>query len=429
MKIQLKKTLDHLNNSSMMMETLEVKEKVAEEKVVAVEMKDPVAEEKDPVAETKDPAMEIETKDPVAETKDPAMEIETKDPVAETKDPAMEIETKDPVAETKDPAMEIETKDPVAETKDPAMEIETKDPVAETKDPAMEIETKDPVAETKDPAMEIETKDPVAETKDPAMEIETKDPVAETKDPAMEIETKDPVAETKDQIQRERSLEEDNQSYVWIKYEGEQKISTENLVPGNQVYKEKLIIKKGVEFRLWDPFRSKLAASIMNGLENFPFKNKTKVLYLGASTGTTVSHVSDIVGPNGLVFAVEHASRVARDFLDRVATHRANIMPILQDARKPKEYFSVFGKVDVVYVDIAQPDQTKIAIDNCDMFLKKDGFFFLVIKTRSIDVTKAPKRIVEEEIQKLREKFEILESIDLHPYDKDHAMVIAKYKN
>ena len=314
----------------------------------------------------------------------------------------------------------LEVKEKVAEEK--VVAVETKDPVAEEKDP-VEIETKDPVAEVKDPTMEIETKDPVAEVKDPTMEIETKDPV--------EIETKDPVMvkEEKDQIQRERSLEEDNQSYFWIKYEGEQKISTENLVPGNQVYKEKLIIKKGVEFRLWDPFRSKLAASIMNGLENFPFKNKTTVLYLGASTGTTVSHVSDIVGPNGLVFAVEHASRVARDFLDRVATHRANVMPILQDARKPKEYFSVFGKVDVVYVDIAQPDQTKIAIDNCDMFLKKDGFFFLVIKTRSIDVTKAPKRIVEEEIQKLREKFDILESIDLHPYDKDHAMVIAKYKN
>ncbi len=137
------------------------------------------------------------------------------------------------------------------------------------------------------------------------------------------------------------------------------------------------IIKKGIEYRLWDPFRSKLAASIMNGLENFPFKNNTKVLYLGASTGTTVSHISDIVGPSGLVFAVEHASRVARDFLDRVATHRSNIMPILQDARKPKEYFSVFGKVDVVYVDIAQPDQTKIAIENCDIFLKKEGLFLI----------------------------------------------------
>jgi fibrillarin-like pre-rRNA processing protein len=153
------------------------------------------------------------------------------------------------------------------------------------------------------------------------------------------------------------------------------------------------------------------------------------VLYLGVSTGTTVSHISDIVGPSGIIFGVEHASRVARDFLDRVASHRSNIIPILQDARKPKEYFSVFGKVDVVYVDIAQPDQTNIAIENCKMYLKKEGYFFLVIKTRSIDVTKAPKRIVEEEIEKMKVNFEILQVIDLHPYDKDHAMVIAKFLN
>ena len=231
------------------------------------------------------------------------------------------------------------------------------------------------------------------------------------------------------QIKRERSLEEDNQSIFWINSEGQKKLATENMIPGNQVYKEKLVIKKNIEYRLWDPFRSKLAASIMNELDYFPFENKSKILYLGATTGTTVSHVSDIVCPNGIVFAVEHASRFARDFLDRVASDIKNIVPILQDARKPKEYFSVFGKVDVVYVDIAQPDQTQIAIDNCKMFLKKRGYFFLVIKTRSIDVTKAPKRIVEEEIEKLKEKFEILQSIDLHPYDKDHAMVIARAKN
>ena len=223
-------------------------------------------------------------------------------------------------------------------------------------------------------------------------------------------------------------MEEDNQSFFWIKSEGQQKLATENFVPGNQVYKEKLIVKKGIEYRLWDPFRSKLAAAIMNELDYFPFENKTKVLYLGASTGTTVSHISDIVGSSGIVFAVEHASRVARDFLDRVASYRKNIMPILQDARKPKEYFSVFGKVDVVYVDIAQPDQTQIAIDNCEMYLKKDGYFFLVIKTRSTDVTKSPKRIVEEETQKLQTRFHVLQTIDLFPYDKDHAMVIAKFK-
>ena len=225
---------------------------------------------------------------------------------------------------------------------------------------------------------------------------------------------------------RERSLEEGNQSFFWIKSEGENKLATENLVAGNQVYNEKIITKKGIEYRLWDPFRSKLAAAIMKGLEEFPFKNKSTVLYLGVSTGTTVSHISDIVGPSGIIFGVEHASRVARDFLDRVAAYRKNIIPILQDARKPKDYFSVFGKVDIVYVDIAQPDQTKIAIENCRMYLKKGGYLFLVIKTRSIDVTKSPKKIVDEEVEKLKSNFEVLQVIDLHPYDKDHAIVIAK---
>jgi len=229
-------------------------------------------------------------------------------------------------------------------------------------------------------------------------------------------------------IKRERSLEEDNQGFFWIRSEGQKKLATENLVEGRQVYKEKLILKKGIEYRLWEPFRSKLAAAIMNGLETFPFQNKSKILYLGVSTGTTISHISDIVGPSGIIFGVEHASRVAREFLDRVATHRKNIIPILQDARKPKEYFSVFGKVDVVYVDIAQPDQTEIAIANCKLYLKKNGFLFLVIKTRSIDVTKPPKQIIDEEINKMKNHFDILQTIDLHPYDKDHAIVIAQSK-
>jgi fibrillarin-like pre-rRNA processing protein len=165
----------------------------------------------------------------------------------------------------------------------------------------------------------------------------------------------------------------------------------------------------------------------MNGLEVFPFQNKSSVLYLGVSTGTTVSHISDIVGPQGVIFGVEHSSRVARDFLDRVASHRKNIIPIMQDARQPQQYFSVYCKVDVVYVDIAQPDQTDIAIANCKMFLKNSGYLFLVIKTRSIDVTKAPKKIIENEKNKLNKNFEIIQVIDLSPYDKDHAMVIAKY--
>ena len=222
-------------------------------------------------------------------------------------------------------------------------------------------------------------------------------------------------------------MEDVKNNFFWVKVDGQEKLATENLVAGNQVYKEKLVNKKGIEYRVWDPFRSKLAAVIMNGLEIFPFKEKSKVLYLGVSTGTTISHISDIVGPGGIIFGVEHSSRVARDFLDRVASYRKNIIPIMQDARQPQQYFSVFGKVDVVYVDIAQPDQTEIAIANCKMYLKNEGYLFLVIKTRSIDVTKAPRKIIENEKKKLQTNFELEQVIDLMPYDKDHAIVIAKY--
>ncbi|MEE2605525.1 MAG: fibrillarin-like rRNA/tRNA 2'-O-methyltransferase [Thermoproteota archaeon] len=219
---------------------------------------------------------------------------------------------------------------------------------------------------------------------------------------------------------------DNDKNIFWFNVDGEEKIATENLVPGRQVYKEKLLLQKGIEYRLWDPFRSKLAASVMNGLRNFPFDEKSSVLYLGVSTGTTISHISDIIGPHGTIFGVEHSSRVARDFLDRVAVYRKNIVPIIQDARNPKEYFSVFNKVDVAYVDIAQPDQTNIAIENCKMYLKSNGYLFLVIKARSIDVTKNPKHIIDLEVKKLESSFQIQQVIDLAPYDKDHAMAIAK---
>ena len=222
-------------------------------------------------------------------------------------------------------------------------------------------------------------------------------------------------------------MENEEGNIFWVKVDGEKKLATLNLVPGNQVYKEKLVKIKDEEFRAWDPFRSKLAAAILNGLEFLPIIRKSKVLYLGVSTGTTASHVSDIVGPSGIVFCVEHTSRVARDFLDRVASRRSNIVPILQDARNPKQYFSVYGVVDVVYVDIAQPDQTEIAILNCHIYLKKGGYLMLVIKTRSIDVTKEPSHIIRNEIKKLGSSFELIQQIDLHPYDKDHEIVIAKY--
>ena len=209
----------------------------------------------------------------------------------------------------------------------------------------------------------------------------------------------------------------------FVTVNGKEHIATINLLKGVTLYGEKLISRNGNEYRTWDPFRSKLAAAYIKGL-HFEFSNVGNVLYLGASTGTTVSHLSDIVGQSGKIFAVESSTRVARELISNVSSKRTNVIPIIEDARKPRSYFSIYDKMDLVYCDIAQPDQTTIAIDNCKIYLKEAKPMLLIIKTRSIDVTMSPKNVISQEIKKLESNsFEIKQKIDLEPFDKDHAMI------
>jgi fibrillarin-like pre-rRNA processing protein len=207
------------------------------------------------------------------------------------------------------------------------------------------------------------------------------------------------------------------------------RLATLNLDQGKSVYGEKLLMLHGSEFRLWDPFRSKLAAALTRGLE-FELLPKTRVLYLGASTGTTVSHISDIVGANGRIFAVESSSRVGRELINNVSSRRKNVIPIISDARKPRAYFSIYDTIDLVYCDIAQPDQTAIAMENCNVYLKRGGTLLLVVKARSIDVTMDPKKVVKREVKKLEDNcFTILQVVNLDPFDKDHAFVYANFNS
>ena len=222
----------------------------------------------------------------------------------------------------------------------------------------------------------------------------------------------------------------DNGSYVILTDNTNEKyLATQNLINGNSVYGEKIIKYEDIEYRLWDPFRSKLAGAILKGLRENPIKESSKVLYLGASTGTTVSHVSDIVGNSGIVFPVEPSVRVARELLENVSSKRNNIIPILSDARNYLKYYGYFGIVDVVYSDIAQPDQTMIAIDNSKSYLKDDGDLLIIIKTRSIDVLTDPKIVTQNEAKKLEaNNFTINQIINLEPFEKDHSLIHAKLK-
>ena len=216
------------------------------------------------------------------------------------------------------------------------------------------------------------------------------------------------------------------QKLRWVTIDNQQKLATENFVAGNKVYDERFVSINGIEYRVWDPFRSKLAAAITKGLELMPIGEGSSVLYLGASTGTTVSHVSDIIEKSGIVYGVEVSARVAREFIENVAEKRSNIIPIVADARKPESYGVILSKVDVVYADIAQPDQTQITIQNCQAHLKRGGYLLMVVKSRSIDVTKEPREVFLEESRKLQDAgFTIKQVLKLEPFDKDHAIILA----
>ena len=205
-----------------------------------------------------------------------------------------------------------------------------------------------------------------------------------------------------------------------------QHLATINLKTGNKVYGEKLIGFEGNEFRLWDPRRSKLAAALLNGMVNFKLGKDSKILYLGASAGTTPSHLSDIVY-NGLVYCVEFSPHMMRKLL-AICRKRENMIPLLEDASKPHNYLSLLQKVNLVYADIAQRNQTNIFMDNLRLYLKEDGYGIIMIKARSIDVTRKPKHIFREVKSIIIERgYRVLEEIDLKPYDKDHQAMVCEF--
>ena len=212
---------------------------------------------------------------------------------------------------------------------------------------------------------------------------------------------------------------------------------TRNLTPGESVYGEKRIsvessaqpaaVTNGAnidlpatktEYRVWNPFRSKLAAGILGGLDDIFIKPGAKVLYLGAASGTSVSHVADIVGSEGTVFAVEFSHRSGRDLIN-MATHRTNVIPIIEDARHPLRYRMLVSMVDVIFADVAQPDQARIVGLNAHLYLKVGGGVVVSVKANCIDSTAAPEAVFAREVQKMKEeRIKPIEQLTLEPFER-----------
>ncbi|QSZ67162.1 fibrillarin-like rRNA/tRNA 2'-O-methyltransferase [Methanofollis aquaemaris] len=183
------------------------------------------------------------------------------------------------------------------------------------------------------------------------------------------------------------------------------------------VYGERMV----GECRVWNPYRSKFAAYAMLG-GTFDLTADLRVLYLGAANGTTVSHVADYVE---VAYAVEFAPRPMQDLLE-VCRHRKNIIPIMADAGRPAAYQGVVETVDLIYQDVAQPDQVRIALANLP-FLRPGGTFILMLKTRSVDIRKSPKEVADETVRALEEGGLVVKEVKwLEPYHHDHAAIVCE---
>ena len=215
-------------------------------------------------------------------------------------------------------------------------------------------------------------------------------------------------------------------------------IYTKNLCLGITVYGERLTVIKGEEYRYWNPRRSKLAAWFLkykNGLKIFDEIQQQssndlrpttpRILYLGAATGTTVSHVSDFI-VSGTIYAVEFA-KVPMLKLLNLAQQRKNILPLFENALFPERYSPYVPMVDILYEDIAHRNQVLAFTLNAERFLKKNHYGLLMLKTRSISSIEKPEKVsrdVQNNLENLN--YKVISNIPLTPFVKDHYAILVK---
>lgn len=232
-------------------------------------------------------------------------------------------------------------------------------------------------------------------------------------------------------------IEQHRHAGIFIARGKEDALVTRNMTPGETVYGEKRVsveqqkedgATEKVEYRVWNPFRSKLAAGILGGIDNLYMSPGSRVLYLGAASGTTVSHVADIVGKEGCVYAVELSQRSGRDLVN-MAKKRTNILPIIEDARHPQRYRMLLTMCDTIFADVAQPDQARIVGLNAQYFLKQGGHFVISVKANCIDSTVPAEAAFAREVHHLKDQnCKPEEQLTLEPYERDHAIIVGTYR-
>ena len=224
----------------------------------------------------------------------------------------------------------------------------------------------------------------------------------------------------------------------------EEQLATKNLVEGTKTHKEKTVIVNGEEFLEWNPYKSKLAAAIRNGLQILPIIKNSKIVCISPLEESTILHISNIVGNGGSVFVII-VDKNKKSFLNKLVDTHKNIIPIY-DTVDELSSSSITGKVDALYVDIPESEQIEMIVKKYGSLLKNDGFLMLIVKKddnaiieKDIAGWMAEQRAglnkVREITTKLKSQFEIIQEINLgisyamEPYHKFYTFILAQFLN
>ncbi|HKN07166.1 MAG TPA: fibrillarin-like rRNA/tRNA 2'-O-methyltransferase [Thermoplasmata archaeon] len=200
---------------------------------------------------------------------------------------------------------------------------------------------------------------------------------------------------------------------------------TVNRIPGTKVYGESLSVSDGIEYRAWDPFRSKLAAFLLKGAPGDVLGQPRTVLYLGAAHGTTASHLSDL-WPQATIFAIEKSPTSFAPLL-ALARTRPGLVPILADAQLPERYQADVGAVDFLYQDIAQRNQAGIYVENARACLAPSGRGILMLKVRSVTQQRPTAAVVREARSALvSAHFAVTCETALSPFSREHVALAVR---
>jgi len=195
-------------------------------------------------------------------------------------------------------------------------------------------------------------------------------------------------------------------------------IGDRNVLTTKSYYSPHYGERKFGEFREWIPSRSKFASMLLD--YKIDIKPEWKCLYLGAASGTTVSHLSDILD-KGIIYAVEYAAKPFTKLVE-LAEERKNVIPLLKDASKVEHYSGIVEKVDFLYQDVSQRNQVEIFLRNIEFFLKRKGEAIVMVKARSIDSTVEPEKVYREVLKEVEKELKIVRH-DVLKHHRDHIFI------